>query len=702
MSDSSASENYTPRGRLHTPDDINLSEFFTRDDGRPTIARNADLEAAVPNKEKGDLIEVDRYWVKEPYAFVTIFKSKDEKEYQYYVVEPTLTPEEKELVTFLKDKIRTSLNYEDVRTRATQEQRVITLREKAFELLRNYNLIDQDHIVGNKDTIDEEETRTLPSIINKTIDIIYQRTAEDDNDMNYEAEKAVRHTLDRDQVEKLLYYVIRDFIRYERIDPIKKDPNIEDISVEGWEGTVSVLHSEYEQLITNVKFGREDLDEFVTTLAQKANKGISKRQPDVDATLEDGSRALLILGDEITDKGSHFTIRDKNDIPFTPIDLINWGTYSLDQMVYLWLAVENEKSAVIAGGTTSGKTTTLNAISLFIPSTEKIVSIEDTRELQVPQNNWIPLNTREAFNEDTANEINETDLLWDSLRMSPEYVIFGEVRDPKAARSFFQNLNTGHTAFSTFHANNAKEVRVRLTTDPINIDETSFAGLNMILTQARTDVDGSKVRRNREIVEVQQYLPQANEFETDTPFTWNQSNDKMEGDLSLENIKSKSPMMETIRRENGWSYDELKDEINRRKVVLAYMLENDIKEYVDVASTLQGYMLSKRNVLAQIAEGSLSSNTDTFQRMKNVDISVDTALEEGIPRPPTSTKMRSKARDILQTNEHLYTDISTTIDHQDSKGRIKEIEGKTREKEEADESALYPDSNDGSTDSTDE
>lgn len=666
----------TPRGKLNTPDDLNVAEFFTRDDGRDTIVRNADLEAAVPNNEKGNLVEIDRYWVRKPFSFVTIFETKTENERQYYVIEPQLTSKERGLISFLKDKIRTSLEYSDVRTKATKEERVITLREKSLELLRNYNLINNDELTDvETQTNENNETRTLPELFNYVIDYVYNTTQDDSSDekIPYTSRESITQTLDRKQVEKILYYVIRDFIRYDRIDPIMEDPNVEDISIEGWGGTVFVVHSRHEQMTTNVTFGKEDLDEFVTALAQKANKGISKRQPSVDATLEDGSRAILMLGDEITEKGSTFTIRDFNEIPFTPIDLINWGTYSMDQIVYLWLAVENGKSGIIAGGTASGKTTTLNAISLFIPATEKIVSIEDTRELQVPQKMWVPLNTRESFSDNEDDNIDEIDLLWNSLRMSPEYVIYGEVRG-KEARSLFQNLNTGHTAYSTFHGNNAKEVRVRLTTDPINVDDTSFAGLDMIITQEQVAIDGKKVRRAKNITELEEYITEYNEFSTSNPFSWDQSDDEFTGDLSTANIESNSPLMEEIRNENGWSKERLQKEIEQRKVVLAYLIDNGIREYTDVAATIQGYMYSKESVLAKIAEGSLSSETKSFQEIKNIDIDVNTDLESGVPRPQANSKTKSKARSILEENKDLYQDITATDDP--NAGDIKQLDGK--------------------------
>jgi len=572
-----------PRSRLHQPSDLDLSDFFQAEDSGQTIVKNDDLESIVPNNEKHHLVEKERYWVNKPYAFVVIYRSQKDEEYRYYLIEPYLTPEEKQLVGFLKDKIRLTLDFTEIRARASQRERAIRLREKAFELLRDYNLIT------DRTFDDEKEPNPVAEVVNQAIDKVYELTSAEKPGEAEEFAGKGTVSLTRRQAQKIIYYIIRDFIRFDRIDGIMSDNKVEDISIDGWSSNAFVVHTEYGQMITNVTFGKEDLDEFVTAVAQKAEKGISKRQPNVDATLHDGSRALLMLGEEVTDKGSNFTIRQFNKIPFTPIDLTSWGTYSLDQMVYLWLAVEHGRSAIVAGGTASGKTTTLNAMSLFIPATNKIVSIEDTREIQIPQSNWVPLVTRDSFGENTTNEIGEYDLLRDSLRMRPNYVIFGEVRGEEA-QSLFQNLNTGHTTYATFHAKNSEQVRIRLTTDPINVDETSFGGLDLILNQQEVSIGGRSERRAKSIVELREYDAHSEKFDIDQPFVWNQSVDEFEGNLTTDQMDSISPVMDEIRHENGWSRSELKDEINRRRVVLSYLITNEMTDYTKVAATLQGYM----------------------------------------------------------------------------------------------------------------
>ncbi len=643
-----------PRSRLHQPADLDITDFFQADNAAgQTIVKNDDLEAIVPNNEKHHLIEKNRYWVNKPYTFVVIYKSQKDQEFRYYLIEPHLTPEEKQLIGFLKDKIRLTLDFTEIRARASQEERTVRLREKAFELLRNYNLISDG-------TFDQRaEPNPAAKAINRLIDKLHEVT--DTEKASDTAEFAGEGTvsLTRRQTQKIIYYIIRDFIRYDRIDGIMSDNKVEDISIDGWNSSAFVVHTEYGQMITNVTFGKEDLDEFVTAVAQKAEKGISKRQPNVDATLQDGSRALLMLGEEVTDKGSNFTIRQFNKIPFTPIDLISWNTYSLDQMVYLWLAVENGRSAIVAGGTASGKTTTLNAMSLFIPATNKIVSIEDTRELQIPQSNWVPLITRQSYGENTTNDIGEYDLLRDSLRMRPNYVIFGEVRGQEA-RSLFQNLNTGHTTYATFHAKNSEQVRIRLTTDPINVDETSFGGLDLILNQQEVSIDGHSERRAKSIVELREYDAHAEKFDIEKPFVWNQAVDEFEGDLTTETDDSLSPLINEIRHENGWSKAELTAEINRRRVVLSYLIANDMTDYTQVAATLQGYMYSKENVLSSIADDTLASETDRFRQMKNISFDIDPSAEETVPRPPIPADSRALANEILEAHSDLYLNISAT------------------------------------------
>ena len=188
----------------------------------------------------------------------------------------------------------------------------------------------------------------------------------------------------------------------------------------------------------------------------------------VDAAMPDGSRIQMTLGTAVTSHGSTFTIRKFKDVPLTPIDLINWKTFSSENMAYLWLCIENNKSLIFAGGTASGKTSSLNAVSLFMPERAKIVTLEDTRELQLPHPNWIPGVTRDAFTADERGAIDMYDLLKAALRQRPEYLLVGEVRG-KEALTLFQAMSTGHTTFSTMHADSVASAIHRLENPPISV-----------------------------------------------------------------------------------------------------------------------------------------------------------------------------------------------------------------------------------------
>ena len=446
-------------------------------------------------------------------------------------------------------------------------------------------------------------------------------------------------TLSEYQTEKLLYYLRRDFTGYERIDGIKHDINVEDISVDGYNAPVFVYHTDYEQVITNVYHGEDELDDFVVKLAQRSGKGISKRQPQVDATLPDGSRAQLTLGREVSDHGTNYTIRQFKDVPFTPIDLVNWNTFSLEQMAFMWLAIENHKSLIFAGGTASGKTTSLNAVSLFIPSNTKIVSIEDTREVELPQRNWIASVTRPSFSDDDKGDVDEFDLLEAALRQRPDYIVMGEIRGEEG-RTLFQVMSTGHTTYTTFHADTVGEVLKRFTTEPINVSKTLFTALDLVSIQTQTRVQGSKVRRNKSLTEINEYSAENDEINVQDIFQWRAEDDEF---MRL----SGSNTMEDIMFDRGWDRDRLEREILKRRVILAYLIRNGLDEYAQVAATVQAFINDPDTILTLIANEKLEESLEDLREMESVHIDVDPKKEEMVPRPDPSEETYALAKGIL-------------------------------------------------------
>jgi flagellar protein FlaI len=624
--------------------EVDEDDFFTTLTGETTVANRYDLEKTVPLEKKSHFREVDRYWVNKPYAFVVLFHSDQENEMKYYVVEPYRSAIEVDLEEFLTEKLRTAIKYtdEDVVTGDDAEEveggRRGVIERETRRLLDRYDLYDGPvttqrtltdrllELLGRQDP--PGETGDLDGIAARPEPTVL---TEDST------------TLTQYQVEKLLYVLKRDFVGYQRIDAIKHDINVEDVSCDGYNAPVFVYHTDHEQLITNVEHDEESLDDFVVKLAQRSGKGISKRQPQVDATLPDGSRAQLTLGREVSDHGTNYTIRQFKDVPFTPIDLINWNTFSLEEMAFLWLAIENHKSLIFAGGTASGKTTSLNAVSLFIPSNTKIVSIEDTREVELPQRNWIASVTRPSFGEDDQGDIDEFDLLEAALRQRPDYIVMGEVRGEEG-RTLFQVMSTGHTTYTTFHADSVSEVLKRFTTDPINVSKTLFTALDLVSIQTQTRVDGKKVRRNRVLTEINHYDAENDEINVQDVFEWLPESD-------IYQRQPASNTMDQIMFDRGWSHQEMEDELLKRRVVLAHLIENGLNDYAQVAATIQAFINDSDMILTLIANDRLGESLEDLRGIESVLIDIDPEKEEMVPRPDPPEAILEETAAVLEEAE---------------------------------------------------
>jgi len=638
--------------------DLDEDAFFRNDDGTTTVVTRYDLERTVPAEKKNHFHEVDRYWVNKPYAFVVIFHSEKENEKKYYLVEPHLTPLETDLREFLVGKLKTSIKYSDdeIVMQDGEDARERVIETETHNLLERYDLY-----ADGASSADGGRFGSIREAA-ELLDPIRERlgfggdTSETDADEARELrgiaarpEPAVieegSRALTEHQIEKLFYFLKRDFLGFERIDGIKHDINVEDISCDGYDSPVFVYHSEYEQIITNVYHGTEELDEFVVKLAQRSGKGISKRSPQVDATLPDGSRAQLTLGREVSDHGTNYTIRQFKEVPHTPIDLINWNTFSLEQMAFLWLSIENQKSLIFAGGTASGKTTSLNAVSLFIPSKAKIVSIEDTREVELPQRNWIASVTRPSFGDDDKGDVDEFDLLEAALRQRPEYIVMGEIRGEEG-RTLFQVMSTGHTTLTTFHADSVGEVIKRFTTDPINVSKTMFTALDLVSVQSQTRIRGNKVRRTKSITEINHYDPENDEINVKDVYQWQAQSDTF---LSM----GDSSTLDTIAFDRGWSREELDEEIFVHQLVLAYLIHEGLNTYTQVAATLQAFINDPETILTLIATGHLERSLEDLREMESVEIDIDPEKEAMVPRPEASEEMLEKTEGILEEAEPL-------------------------------------------------
>ncbi|SFS75894.1 type II/IV secretion system ATPase subunit [Halostagnicola kamekurae] len=627
---------------------IDDDEFFSTDGGLPTVTNRYDLEKAVSIEQKSTLREIDRYWVNEPYAFVSIFHSTSENERKYYLVEPSLTDRERDVRDFLGATLERTITYadEEISADAAVADRRDVIESEARELLERYGLLERSRnrddrgilerissVFRERESDESDERRTLTGIEARPDAAVL---ADD------------RGTLSEYQVEKLLYGLCRDFVGYQRIDGIKRDRNVEDISVDGYDAPVFVYHSKYDQLITNVHHDRTELDDFVVTLAQRSGNGISKRRPQVDATLPDGSRAQLTLGTEVSDRGTNYTIRQFTDVPYTPVDLVNWHTFTLEEMAFLWLAVENGKSLLLAGGTASGKTTSLNALSLFIPSSAKVVSIEDTREVTLPQRNWIASTTRPSPTADSTGAVDEFDLLEATLRQRPDYIVMGEIRGEEG-RTLFQVMSTGHTTCTTFHADSVDEVLTRFTSAPIDVSKPVFSSLDIVAVQTQTTVGGETVRRNKCITEINDYDVERDEINVQDVYQWQAKTDDYRE-------AGTSSILEEIRVDRGWSQETLERELFERRVVLAYLIERGLGSYADVAATIQAYMTDSEKIRTLMATDRLEEALPALREMESVRIE-RSQTESQVSRPDSSPETARRAANVLErADEALFDD----------------------------------------------
>lgn len=399
--------------------------------------------------------------------------------------------------------------------------------------------------------------------------------------------------------DRIYYYVFQEFMGYGKIDVLMHDYGIEDISCDGINVPIFIYHKDYESIRTNIIFRDiDELDSFVVKLSQMCGKQISVYEPIVDGKLEDGSRLQTTLSRTIT-RYSTFTIRRFREDPLTPIDLIENNTLSLDMAAYFWMAIEKGTSILFCGGTAAGKTTALNALSLFLPSAFKIVSIEDTREINLPHENWIAGTTRTGF---TSSEITKTgkdidmfDLIKVALRQRPKVIIVGEVRG-KEAYTLFQAMTTGHLSYSTIHASDMHSLIQRLENKPIDLPRALLTSLDLIIFLNSVTVDGMPVRRITNVTEVIKLDPETNRLVTLTPFHWvSEIDDRFEK-------TGGSRILHKIKMQYGWNEKRLLEEIENRKKILNWMMKNNLRSYQDVGKIVTEYLKNPQTVLKKMKE----------------------------------------------------------------------------------------------------
>jgi len=490
---------------------------------------------------EGSWEELDFYPLQEPFAYVEIIREKDTLDKRYILVEVGLSEREGQIIDFIKETLTGfSINTTDLDQ--TGERKYLI--EKIEQILDDYMII-----------------------------------------------------IDEKLKNKIVYFLEKQFLGLHKLEVLMRDPNIEDISCDGSGVPIFLYHRKYGSLKGSIQFDDEDeLSAFVIKLAQKCGKHISIAEPMLDATMPDGSRIQMTLSTEVTTKGSTFTIRKFKEDPFSPPDLIEFNTMSSEMIAYMWMAVENGINALIAGGTAAGKTSTLNALSLFIPRESKIVSIEETREINLPHPNWIPGVSRSGFGEVVGNkvigEIDLYDLMKAALRQRPEYILVGEIRG-REAYVLFQAMSTGHTTYSTVHADSAQSLIHRLEGKPINIPRIMLQALDIVCIQVISRIKNKRARRVKQIIEIIDIDPSTKEILTNEVFRWDPVEDKFI-------YSGKSYILERIRAEKDKSREEMTNEIKNRAKLLEWMNKNNIREFKKVATLISQYFENPERTMAKI------------------------------------------------------------------------------------------------------
>lgn len=368
------------------------------------------------------------------------------------------------------------------------------------------------------------------------------------------AEKNSKILVTDRELAALKYRFVRDKLGLGVLQPLLDDPYIEDISCSGL-GNIFIEHKIFKSLKASITFpSHEDLDDFVIQMGERIKKPVTLRNPIVDATLPDGSRINIVYGRDIAKRGSNFTIRKFSDDVISVLNLVDFGSMDYLIAAYLWLAIESDLNVFVVGATASGKTTLLNALTTFIKPNAKIVTIEDTPELQVPHANWVREVVRQMSKDNKSGGVDMFDLLKAALRQRPDRILIGEIRGVEGNIAF-QAMQTGHGVMATFHASSVQKVIQRLTGEPINVPKVNIDNLDLVVIQSAVRApDGSTVRRIVSVNEIVDYDSTSNTFSFITAFRWRAEDDTFEfpGDMNSfvleQKVAAKRGVPESKRR----------------------------------------------------------------------------------------------------------------------------------------------------------
>ncbi len=510
-----------------------------------TLAKE-ELSIKLPGPE---MLLKDVYPIVSGYVYAVIYKDESTGMLVYNVVEPPLTEEDKKNLNLLMSR----------------------LREK---LLRDKKILD---VV----------LRPRPVIPDQILDKYVRSVA-----------KELKLNVPDTVLRKYMYYIMRDVVGFGKLDPLLRDPHIEDINVNGPQRPVYIWHSYYEHLRTNIVFeSKEEIYQYIVKLAQFIGKNVSSANPILEGLIGNFARVEIALSD-IAPLGHCINIRKFKAEPFTIVDLIKIGTLSPEAAAYLWLVIDYKYNIIIIGPTGSGKTTLLNCLLYLIRPEARIVTIEDTRELNIPHEQWVALVTRPSFTAQ-VREISQFDLVKMSMRIRPDYVVVGEVRGEEAY-VLFQAFASGHAGLTTLHADSVEGALMRFLSKPMNVPKMLLRLAHVFCNIQKVKIYDKVARRVVEIKEFRGFVDGRPRFVT--VFKYNTALDRLVPVTDSEG-RLKSALFKQIARDRLVPLEHLYEEFNRRKEILQAMVEYNLRDPATVFRIMRNYYLNPEDTYYKVKSG---------------------------------------------------------------------------------------------------
>lgn len=487
---------------------------------------------------RGSEFEIERrYWIQPPHVYVAILQHTEAAEYLYYVVTPSLREDEEQLYQKLYSELRKLL----------------------FR-------------------IEPGEDETPADVVERQAQRKLQKLGVD---------------LSPASQDRVLYYLKRNIVRYDRLDPLLSDPELEMVSVNGAgsDNPVFVQHQDFGNMETSIVLKKDRLPNLIRKIAQRAGEDVSRANPVQRASLPGGSDVHLFLED-VSPSGNALTIQKQRDEPFTPVHLIDEGTFAPRQLAYLWTLVESGHSGLVVGGLSAGKTTVLNVLGMFVTPRSRVVTVEESPELQLPQDNQIETTTRRSFGAGTDDEVGQGELIDAALGNKPEYLFVGEVSGSEAQNLFRGMSVTGNAVFTSITAETLEGAAAKLEREPMGVPNPRLQELDFAVIQREEERDGERVRRNSRVCEFPE-AGQNSEGEARSTWEWDREADEMDPMLD------ESRFVDTTGASDGVSVEE----IDRRARVLEQLRARSITGFEPVTTVLRAYMVARERVMEQTRAG---------------------------------------------------------------------------------------------------